>query len=53
MNNKKLGLFLVLFALGYFIFITTVVGHGIMPANLFGSGVIMLLGVYYLVKKEE
>ncbi len=52
MNDKKLGLFIVFFAAGYFIFITTVAGHGIMPANLIGSGVALFLGVYYLVKKE-
>ncbi len=52
MNNKKIGLFLVLFAVGYFIFITLVAGHGVMTSNVFSSGVALIIGIYYLTKGE-
>lgn len=50
MDNKKIGLFLVFFAVAYFIFITLVAGHGIMWANVLSSGVALLIGIYYLAK---
>lgn len=53
MDDKKLGLFLVSFGVAYFIFITTVAGHGIMVGNLIGSGTALVLGVYYLMKKGD
>jgi hypothetical protein len=51
--SKKIGVFLVLFSVAYFIFITTVAGHGIMAANVFSSAIAFIIGIYYLSRTEE
>lgn len=50
MEDRKIGLLIVSFALVYFIFITFVAGHGVMAASVFSSGVALLIGLYYLTK---
>jgi hypothetical protein len=51
--SKKFGLFLVFFSVAYFIYITTVAGHGIMVANVFSSALAFIIGMYYLSKSGE
>ncbi len=52
MDNKKLGLYFVVFAVLYFIFTALIVGHGVHFLNSLFTVGILITGVYFYVKNE-
>ncbi len=52
MNNKKLGLYFIIFAVLYFIFTVFIVGHGMHFLNSAITIGILIMAVYFYVKEE-
>lgn len=50
-DNKRWGLIFIIFAVLYFIFTAFFVGHGIHPINSIITIGIVVVGIFYYVKK--
>jgi len=53
MKNRNIGLYLIIFAVLYFIFTVFIVSHGVHFTNSFFAIAIFLGGLYYYIKKER
>lgn len=50
-DDKKIGLFLIISAIAYFIYAALVMGHGIMFGNSLSTIVLLTVGTYFFIKK--